>query len=72
MRVVPLLVLLVCSLGVSAAPETSVVSEPVVPIVISAVDEAAYQALQSEADLARDMLAQAQGRRVAMAQLAAE
>ena len=69
MRVGPMLVLLVVSLGASAAPETSIVTEPVVPLLVSAADEATYQALQSEADLARDMLTQAQGQRLAMAQL---
>jgi hypothetical protein len=64
-----MLVLLVISLGVSAAPETSIVTEPVAPLLVSAADEAAYQALQSEADLARDRLTQAQGQRLAMAQL---
>jgi hypothetical protein len=64
-----MLVLLVISLGVSAAPETSIVTEPVAPLLVSAADEATYQALQSEADLARDMLTQAQGQRLAMAQL---
>jgi len=72
MRVGPMLVLLVVSLGASAAPETSIVTEPVAPLLVSAADEATYQALQSEADLARDMLMQAQGQRLAMAQLAAE
>ena len=72
MRVGPMLVLLVVSLGASAAPETSIVTEPVAPLLVSAADEATYQALQSEADLARDMLTQAQGQRLAMAQLAAE
>ena len=69
MRVGPMLVLLVVSLGASAAPETSIVTEPVAPVLVSAADEAIYQALQSEADLARDMLTQAQGQRLAMAQL---
>jgi hypothetical protein len=69
MRVGPMLVLLVVSLGASAAPETSIVTEPVAPLLVSAADEATYQALQSEADLARDMLTQAQGQRLAMAQL---
>ena len=48
---------------------TSIVTEPVAPLLVSAADEATYQALQSEADLARDMLTQAQGQRLAMAQL---
>jgi len=69
MRVGPMLVLLVVSLGASAAPETSIVTEPVARVLVSAADEATYQALQSEADLARDMLTQAQGQRLAMAQL---
>jgi hypothetical protein len=37
-----------------------------------AADEADYQALQSEADLALAVLTRAQGQRVAMAQLAAD
>ena len=68
MRVVPLLVILLCSLTVSAAPEMSAGSEPVVTAV-AGFDEADYQALQQQADLARDMLARAQGQRVAALQL---
>ena len=72
MRVVPLLVLLFCSLSVSVAPEISVATEPAGLGVTSAADASTYQALQSEADLARDILAQSQGRRIAMAQVAAD
>ena len=64
MRAVPLLVILLCSLTVSAAPEMSAGPEPVVTAA-AGFDEADYQALQQQADLARDMLAQAQGRQTA-------
>ena len=68
MRVVPLLVVLLCSLTAPAAPEMSAGPEPVVTAA-AGFDEADYQALQQQADLARDMLARAQGQRVAALQL---
>ena len=68
MRAVPLLVILLCSLTVSAAPEMSAGPEPVVTTA-AGFDETDYQALQQQADLARDMLARAQGQRVAALQL---
>ena len=71
MRVVPLLVVLLLGLSMSSAPEISTVAAPT-SVAAGAAGEADYQALQIAADVARDALAQAQGRRVAMAQLAAE
>ena len=70
MRAVPMLIILLCSLTVSAAPDMSVATEPVAVMAASAADEAEYQTLQSEADLALAVLTQAQGQRIAMAQLA--
>lgn len=70
MRVVPLLVLLVCGLTISAAPDLSVANEPAAAVVASAADEADYQALQQQADLALDLLKLAQERRLAAMQLA--
>ena len=49
MRVVPLLVLFVCGLTISAAPDLSVANEPAAAVVASAADEADYQALQQQA-----------------------
>ena len=71
MRVVPLLVVLLLGLSMSSAPEISTVAAPT-SVAAGAAGEADYQALQIAADVARDALAQAQGRRVAMAQLAAD
>ena len=68
MRAVPLLVILLCSLTVSAVPEMFAGPEPAVTAA-AGFDEADYQALQQQADLARDMLARAQGQRVAALQL---
>jgi len=68
MRVVPLLVILLLGLSMSSAPEMSTVAAPT----SGAADDADYQALQIAADVARDALAQAQGRRIALAQLAAD
>ena len=70
MRAVPMLIILLCSLAASAAPEMSVATEPVPVMAASAADEADYQSLQGEADLALSMLTQAQGQRVAALQLA--
>ena len=70
MRVVPLLVVLLCSLAFSGGPDIPPAAGPADTIVASAADEADYQALQSEADRARDMLAQARGRPDADAQFA--
>ncbi len=64
MRIVPLLVLLICGLPVSAAPEMAVVTAPA-GAAATAADDANYQALQTEADLALATLRQAEGRRVA-------
>ena len=50
MRVVPLLVLFVCGLTISAAPDLSVANEPAAAVVASDADEADYQALQQQAD----------------------
>ena len=72
MRVVSLLVVLVCSFTASAVPELSVATEPTSLVAATAPDAADYEVLQQQADLARDMLMQAQGRRMAMAQLAAD
>jgi hypothetical protein len=72
MRTVTLLIMLLCGLTSSAAPEMSVATGPAPVIIAGAADEADYQALQSEADLALAVLTRAQGQRVAMAQLAAD
>ena len=72
MRVVPLLVLLVCGLSVSVAPDLSTATEPAAPAVVSNdAGQVEYEALQRQADLALDMLRQARERRLATAQLAA-
>jgi len=71
MRVVPLLVILLLGLSMSSAPEMSTVAAPT-SVAAGAADDADYQALQIAADVARDALAQAQGRRIALAQLAAD
>ena len=78
MRAESLLILLVCGLAVLAAPNMSgathrlVAVEPAPAADVSAADETAYQALQGEADFALALLTQAQGRRIAVAQLAAD
>lgn len=73
MRIVPLLILFVCGLSVSMAPQRSAAID--VPVAAAAADEgvaqAQYQALRAEADLALDMLRQARERRLAGAQFAA-
>lgn len=71
MRVVPLLVLLVCGLSVSVAPDHSVATEPPPPAVISNdIGQAEYEGLQRQADFALDMLRQAQERRLAATHIA--
>ena len=69
MRVVPLLVLILCGLTVSAAPDLSVATAPM-PAAASLGDDADYMALQQQADQALDMLVQARERRLAALQIA--
>ncbi|MGN6572544.1 MAG: hypothetical protein ACTHLO_14140 [Pseudolabrys sp.] len=70
MRSASLLIVLLCGLAGPIAPDMSVATEPAAAFVVSTADETDYQALQSQADMARDMLAQAQGSRLAAAQFA--
>jgi hypothetical protein len=76
MRAESLLIILVCGLAVLAAPNMSVATPDVAavteaaPVSAGAADETGYLALQGEADFALALLTQAQGRRIAMAQLA--
>jgi len=79
MRAETLLIIIVCGLAFLAAPnmsvatpEMSAAAAPAPDIVASAADETNYRTLQDEADLALALLTQAQGRRIAMAQLAAK
>ena len=75
MRVVPLLILFVCGLSVSAAPERPVANELPIAAAPAGADEVAgqaqYLALQAQAVFALDLLKQARERRLASAQLAA-
>jgi len=70
MRVVPLLVLFFCGLTVSAAPELSIATEPVLPVTASLADDADHLMLQQQADQALDMLTLARERRLAALQFA--
>ena len=65
MRIASMLIILVCSLTASAVPEISIATQPADAVVAGATDEADYQALQNEADLALAMLVQAHGQRIA-------
>ncbi|HEV2630834.1 MAG TPA: hypothetical protein VGV41_19600 [Pseudolabrys sp.] len=73
MRVVPLLILFVCGLSVSVAPERLVAND--LAIAAAATDDSAgqiqYEALQAQANLALDLLRQEHERRLAAARFAA-
>lgn len=69
MRVVPLLVLFLCGLSVSAAPDLSTAPEPA-PVAASLGGDADYMALQQQADQALAILLQARERRLAGLQVA--
>ena len=69
MRVVPLLVLFLCGLSVSAAPDLRVASEPMA-VAASLADDADYVVLQQQANEALDTLMQARERRLAALQIA--
>ena len=70
MRVVSLLVLFLCGLCVSAAPDLSVAVGPEAPMAAGIADDADYLALQQRANQALDMLVQARERRLVALQLA--
>jgi hypothetical protein len=72
MRVIPLLILFVCGLCVSVAPERRVANDAFVASGDAAdpSGQAQYEALQAQANLALDMLRQARERRLSLAQLA--
>lgn len=75
MRIAPLLILLMCGLSVSVAPEMVADNDrqaaPATAIADDAAGQAQYEALQAQANLALDMLRQARERRLVAAQLAA-
>ena len=74
MRVVPLLIFLVCGLSVSiVAPEQPIGHDQATAAAIAddAAGQIQYETLQAQADLALDLLRQAQARRAVTAQFAA-
>jgi hypothetical protein len=71
MRVVPLLILFVCGLCVSVAPQARVADLATPAAADDAAGQAAYMALKAQADQALDLLRQARERRLAAAQFAA-
>ena len=73
MRVVPLLILFVCGLSVSAPPKRLIANDLPTEAAnaTDAAGQAQYQALQAQADQALDLLRQAHERRLAAAQFAA-
>jgi len=71
MRVVSLLFLFLCGLSVSVAPERLIANDQAVAMVDDAAGQAQYEALQTEANMALDLLRQAQERHRLAAQVAA-
>lgn len=71
MRIVALLILFVCGLSASVAPEKLVANDPATANAVAATGQVQYEALQAQANLALDMLRQAHERRLAAARFAA-
>lgn len=67
MRVIPLLLLIVCGVSVSVAPERLIANDLTVAAATDddAAGQAQYEVLQAQANLALDMLRQARERRLA-------